>query len=89
MFALRPLGSSNAITQATKLSLASTCSNAAILPCSRCILPAWCRSLASAWAVKAIIRIPVVSGLAFKLVRHDKKLVRFYLLLEPKTPDDV
>src|SRR6266704_4309785 len=25
---------------------------------------------------------------AFKLVRHDKKLVRFYLPLEPKNPDD-
>ena len=25
---------------------------------------------------------------AFKLVRHDKKLVRFYLPLEPKSPDD-
>ena len=25
---------------------------------------------------------------AFKLVKHDKKLVRFYLPLEPKTPDD-
>lgn len=25
---------------------------------------------------------------AFKLVRHDKKLVRFYLPLEPKKPDD-
>src|SRR5258707_14997344 len=25
---------------------------------------------------------------AFKLVKHDKKLVRFYLPLEPKSPDD-
>src|SRR3989304_9554212 len=25
---------------------------------------------------------------AFKLVKHDKKLVRFYLPLEPKNPDD-
>jgi type I restriction enzyme M protein len=25
---------------------------------------------------------------AFKLVKHDKKLVRFYLPIEPKTPDD-
>jgi type I restriction enzyme M protein len=25
---------------------------------------------------------------AFRLVRHDKKLVRFYLPLEPRTPDD-
>ncbi|MDO8543395.1 MAG: N-6 DNA methylase [Opitutaceae bacterium] len=25
---------------------------------------------------------------AFKLVRHDRKLVRFYLPLDPKTPDD-
>jgi type I restriction enzyme M protein len=25
---------------------------------------------------------------AFRLVKHDKKLVRFYLPLEPKTPDD-
>src|SRR5437763_2421632 len=25
---------------------------------------------------------------AFKLVKHDKKLVRFYLPLEPKTPDE-
>src|SRR3989304_4703985 len=25
---------------------------------------------------------------AFKLVKHDKKLVRFYLPLEPKKPDD-
>jgi type I restriction enzyme M protein len=27
-------------------------------------------------------------GKAFKLVKHDKKLVRFYLPLEPKNPDD-
>ncbi len=26
-------------------------------------------------------------GKAFKLVKHDKKLVRFYLPIEPKTPD--
>src|SRR3954466_3208303 len=25
---------------------------------------------------------------AFKLVKHDKKLVRFYLRLQPKNPDD-
>jgi type I restriction enzyme M protein len=25
---------------------------------------------------------------AFKLVKHDKKLVRFYLPLEPRSPDD-
>ena len=26
---------------------------------------------------------------AFKLVKHDKKLVRFFLPLEPKNPDDL